>query len=152
MNWDALGAVSEFVSAIAIVVTLIFLIAQLRHNSKLVRNSTIQDSRHAFNAILGGLVNDTELFDIYHRGVRDQLEASSKERQRYDILMLQMFRMIEAEYQQYQEGTSSKDHWEGNVRILKSMFQAPGIRSSWARQNSQLSEDFTEEVNSWASK
>ena len=34
MNWDAVGAIGEVVGAVAVVVTLLFLITQLRQNTK----------------------------------------------------------------------------------------------------------------------
>ncbi len=42
MNWDAIGAIGEIVGAGAVVITLLFLITQLRQNTK-----SLDDSRHA---------------------------------------------------------------------------------------------------------
>jgi len=35
MNWDAIGAIGEIIGALAVVVTLIYLAIQTRHNSKI---------------------------------------------------------------------------------------------------------------------
>lgn len=40
MNWDAFGAIAEFGGAIAVVVSLLYLAAQVRHNTRAVQGAT----------------------------------------------------------------------------------------------------------------
>ena len=41
MNWEAIGAVGEVVGAIGVIVTLLFLVIQLRRNTKVMQESNI---------------------------------------------------------------------------------------------------------------
>ena len=43
MNWDALGAIAEFVGAIAVVLTLLYLAVQIRQSNRLSRFQTSRD-------------------------------------------------------------------------------------------------------------
>ncbi|MFT4562959.1 MAG: hypothetical protein ACI9BW_002710 [Gammaproteobacteria bacterium] len=40
MNWDALGAISELVGALAVVATLVYLAIQIRQNTKQIEENT----------------------------------------------------------------------------------------------------------------
>lgn len=42
MNWDAIGAVGEIVGALAVVLTLGYLAAQIKQNTQSNRNTAIQ--------------------------------------------------------------------------------------------------------------
>ena len=46
MNWEALGALSELIGAIAVVLTLIYLAVQIRQNTRAIRLGT----NHAVSA------------------------------------------------------------------------------------------------------
>ena len=48
MNWDAIGAVAEFVGAIAVVLTLLYLAVQIRQSNRLSR---FQSARDVFEQI-----------------------------------------------------------------------------------------------------
>jgi len=42
MNWNAMGAIGELVGAVAVVITLIYLAAQIRQNTRSNRNLALQ--------------------------------------------------------------------------------------------------------------
>ena len=58
MTLEDLGNIGEFVAAIAVVVSLLYLAIQIRQNTKTVRTSTYQ-------AILDSSRSDTELILAY---------------------------------------------------------------------------------------
>ncbi len=39
MNWDAIGAIGELIGALAVVITLVFLVLQVRHNTRAMNES-----------------------------------------------------------------------------------------------------------------
>ena len=42
MNWDAIGAIGEIIGALAVVVSLIYLAGQIRHNNQLARSNSLE--------------------------------------------------------------------------------------------------------------
>ena len=42
MNWEAIGAIGETLGAIAVVVSLLYLAAQIRQNSRVVKGTSVQ--------------------------------------------------------------------------------------------------------------
>ena len=58
MNWEAIGAVAEFVGAIAVVITLIYLISQLRQNTKALRSSSYASIHQQEDDFLAEMARD----------------------------------------------------------------------------------------------
>jgi hypothetical protein len=61
MNWDAVGAIGEVGGAIAVVVTLVYLARQIRHNSESTLASTQIAVQAEFNRMHEVLVQDRDL-------------------------------------------------------------------------------------------
>jgi hypothetical protein len=61
MNWNVVVAVSEVVGAVAIVVTLIYLAAQIKQNTQMVRSEITKDLFVTANAKLLGIASNPEL-------------------------------------------------------------------------------------------
>jgi len=61
MNWNVVVAVSEVVGAIAVVVTLIYLAAQIKQNTQMVRSEITKDLFVTANAKLLGIASNPEL-------------------------------------------------------------------------------------------
>ncbi len=61
MNWEAIGAVAEFVGAVAVVITLIYLISQLRQNTKALRSSSYGSIHQQEDNFLADMARDPNL-------------------------------------------------------------------------------------------
>lgn len=76
MNWDAIGALSEAVGAFGVIVTLLFLIAQLRLNTKAMRESNTLEravllDRHtdSIGRWRYSIAENADLADIWHKAL-----------------------------------------------------------------------------------
>lgn len=58
MNWEAIGAIGEVVGAVAVVATLIYLIAQLKQNTAGIHAATIQANFQMFNQLNTLMIDD----------------------------------------------------------------------------------------------
>ena len=72
MNWDALGAIAEFVGAIAVIATLIYLAIQIRQNTRSMdENRKVELSRNyqqlaeLRTSMLSSVAESAELASIY---------------------------------------------------------------------------------------
>ena len=68
MNWDAIGAISEILAAIAVVVTLIYLAKQIRQNSQTVEISALRDTTEQWNRWSEVLATSPQLAEIVTPG------------------------------------------------------------------------------------
>ena len=68
MDWDAIGAIGELVSAAAVVVSLLYLGVQLRAGSRTSAAAARQQYIATFDALNDKLIDDDVLQDILVRG------------------------------------------------------------------------------------
>ena len=75
MNWEAVGAIGEIVGAIAVVLSLVYLAAQIRQNTKLVeeqcraqKQSSLLGARSAFTEWRSLIIQSSMIAVIWRRG------------------------------------------------------------------------------------
>ncbi|MCX2983126.1 hypothetical protein EYC98_19870 [Halieaceae bacterium IMCC14734] len=146
MDWNALGAIAELLGSIAVIVTLLFLLKQLKTNSVMIQNSTAQGAADAIAAWARQLTENPELYRIYRIGLKDDSELSREERGLFDLTLFQAFNSISSIYVQYKNGGCGEDRWESEIRVFAANFHTPGGRASWERQKHMLDINFQREI------
>ncbi len=146
MNWDALGAIAELVGSVAVFVTLLFLLKQLKTNSVMIQNSTAQGSADSVAAWARQLTENQELYRVYRMGLKNDSELSRDERGLFDLILFQAFHSISSVYVQYKNGGFGEDRWESEIRVFAANYQTPGGRASWERQKHMLDTNFQREI------
>ena len=71
MTLDDLGNIGEFVGAVGVVVSLIYLAVQIRRNTRSVRASTFQEAVRDVAILSDLLATDAELSRIWSSGLQD---------------------------------------------------------------------------------
>lgn len=87
MNWDAIGAVGELVGAVAVVVTLVYLALQIRHNTNQSRASShhaISDSLNQLNMMFG---QSGEMSELWLSGLQDRSSLTDVQRWQFDSIL-----------------------------------------------------------------
>ena len=90
MNWDAIGAIAEFIGAGAVVLTLIYLSVQLRQNTTAVRHSAERGILEDGSTWMYKLAENPELAELYRKGVRGE-QLSSNDKLRFRLLLNTLF-------------------------------------------------------------
>jgi len=155
MNWEAIGAIGDFVGGLAVVLTLIYVAFQVRQNSRYMDQnsralevSTYHAAGEGFNRWSALLVQDEAVARIWQRGVAgEELDAAGK--LRFNALANMLFTTLENNFHQLQLGSHSrntlelsKSHWE---RFLTS----PGGSAWWKRQGRRtFTPEFIEAIES----
>ncbi|HEY5647735.1 MAG TPA: hypothetical protein VIS76_17425 [Pseudomonadales bacterium] len=86
MNWEAVGAIAELVAALTVIVTLVYLSAQIRQNTEAVRHSTARAVMEDATRWQFSLINDPDVARIYLAGLRNGLDSPA-DRLRFNMLM-----------------------------------------------------------------
>ncbi|MDA0312886.1 MAG: hypothetical protein O2992_12320 [Gemmatimonadetes bacterium] len=128
MNLQDLGNIGEFVGAIGVVVSLIYLTQQMSQNTTAVRaasfNSMVQNSirllEHSFR--------DSEFAQFLERAQRDPESLTVEEQVRWDSYMTAVYRHFGNLVYQYRVGALDKQMWRSYEVTLKNHLRTP----SWA--------------------
>jgi hypothetical protein len=139
VNWDAVGAIAELLGALGVIATLIYLAAQIRQSSDLVRHATASASRAARNDVSRILVTDERANRIYWEGIKSRSALSLEDRQFFDPLMaLVCENLLEtAEYGLHDETAGNRMHVVGTA----------GFQEYWKEFSSMYRYDFRELID-----
>ena len=91
MNWEALGAIAEFIGGIAVLITLIYLAIQIKQNNQMARETILrnQTDRNMDNSKF--IAGTPGMMDIYIRTMDDPESVTKEERWRFGSYMYGMF-------------------------------------------------------------
>mgnify|MGYP007047400056 CR=1 FL=1 len=152
MNWEAIGAIAEVLGSVAVLITLVFLVVQIKSSSAIIQNSTVQEQTSSMSEWARHLAMDGELYRIFRQGLIDETQLSREERGRFDMVLVQSFQSIGGLYRQYLNGGMDDTMWQANLRTMGATYKTPGGRASWARQKYMLDERFQREVETFFSE
>lgn len=139
---DTLGNLGDFFGGIGVIVTLLYLVRQLRTNTLSVRTATYQDAVATMSTLASELARDAKAFDILSRGAHDRSSLDSLERQRFDLMVISIIRAYENLHFQYRSGAIGEEEWEGWEGRIRSNFLSPGYREWWHEQRLAFSPAF----------
>lgn len=143
MNWGALGAVAEFIGAIGVIASLLYLAGQIRHSRRVAQEDAARSVLSKMNAFLDGISREHGLADVWVRGsadlssLKDQAEAVQ-----FSTFMLSIFRTYE-EALAYQEAGVEWD-WDGWKAQIREFIQTPGVAQWWSARQHWFSRPFQE--------
>jgi len=141
VNWEAVGAIGEVISALGVIFTLAYLAIQIRQNSASLRSATRQAISTNQSEIGFRLAENPELLSLVlqHTSVGDSV-PEKKLRAHYFIRGL--MRTYENQYHQYQDGTFDESVWYGYLNNMSQTFASPVTGEFWATNRDLYSAEF----------
>ena len=143
---EDLGNIGEFVGAIGVVASLVYLAAQIRQNTRSIRASAFEAAQRDLSEAIDLLSSDPELIRIYFDGNRDFESFSQDDRRRYACFMAAFMRRYETLVYQTRLGNIDPQDWEGVRKNLWQTFQGAGARAWWASARSHFNSELQEYV------
>ncbi len=136
--------IAEIIGGVAIVVTLIVLVVELRGNTDAIRaqtaQTTFQTSAQSFYYPEGNVA----LTKAEEMGLDDLTED---ERAHAFALMAAIFNMYNNNYYQFQHGNLDEEIHEAYRRRLRILISIPIYRERWSLDNERYTESFQEYVD-----
>ncbi len=118
MNWDAIAAVSEFIAALAVVISLIYIAAQVTSGAKALKTSLRESSFHNLMEYNYALFAEKDLGWIFQQGMRDLDLLDERDRARAIHVMYAFFKLFENMYLHFIEGSIDEQVWSTNKQLL----------------------------------
>ena len=147
MNWDVIAAVSELVSAIAVVASVIYLATQIKRQtmeSKLAATRELSAKRvDAMRSVL----EDEAVAEIHLRAIRDYESLKGADRLRASMLFHIWMRNSEQDFIHMDTGHADDPYLESVDRVLSQMGHSPGFRQWWSTTGDGFNSAFQSHVN-----
>ena len=149
MNWDALGAIGEIIGASAVVITLIYVAAQMRQNNrqiaentKVTRLAAREATQQAFSRYRHLIADSPGLAELYLKGCADYPALPVADRVRFGSLVSEYLLAWQLRYLHIRDGLQDADAWERYKPLLVGVIAQPGVRYWWDRNHHMFDSAF----------
>jgi hypothetical protein len=149
-----LGNIGEFVGAIGVVASLIYLALQIRQNSHQISENTnsvlgsveSQDARVSSD-FLQSLAENPGLARVWRLGHSEPSKLTEDESTQFVMLMGSAFYRLAGSFGQYQRGLLPADSWEPYDRLISRYLRSPAVVEWWSRGDVPFARSFIDYVD-----
>ena len=150
---EALGNLGDFLGGIAVLITLAYLAVQMRHNSRLIRESAQIARAHALasneaRGILLSIAQHEDLARLFRQGLTSYETLKGDEKLRFDLTFGALVGGYSSNFTQESAFNLLSDSEELDRRFgasvdgLGNFLDTPGGRAWWARFHHSTAPDF----------
>ncbi len=148
MTLQDLGSIGEFVGAVGVIVSLVYLATQIRQNTRAVRSSAQQEilGDMSMSAFINLVAGDSDTASFYELGLADSRDLSRAERLRFSLLLTRFVYGFSRMYDLHRDGNLDLESWEAHKEILRWVIKQPGVKRWWPNARSQIPRSFADFV------
>jgi len=147
MNWEAINAVSQFVSSIAVVLSVLYLGIQVHRSTRVARVAAQDAAASAVRDVTNTFMENAEMARIWGAGLEDLNTLSAEDQARFFHATHQFLKALETIHFHYLNGLMDKQLWLGWQELLRQYIAAPGIAQYWNVRHQLFSARFCEFIN-----
>ena len=131
-----LGSLGEFVGALGVVISLIYLARQMSQNTTSIRAASFNSMTENSIRILEHSFRDGDFAEFLHRAERDPSSLSPNEQVRWDAYMTAVYRHFGNLVYQYRVGVLDQQMWQSYRNTLKRHLRTPSWQT-WFERNQE---------------
>ena len=154
MSWQDLGGIGEFVSAIAVVFSLVYVAHQIRQNTRqidqnreAVRAAAIESSISQAITVRQDIIKSEDVARIFHAGSADPKALTDQELDRYRLLMTNILWAIWNIFSQSRFADLSSETWDAQIPLIERLLSSEGGRWFWANYSHEFVVSFKKEID-----
>ncbi len=127
MNWDAINAVSQFVSSIAVVLSVLYLAKEVHRSTRVARVAAQDAAASAVREVTKTFMENAEMSRIWGTGLEEIQSLSREDQARFFHATHQFLKALETIHFHHINGLMDEQLWHGWQELLRHYIVAPGI-------------------------
>lgn len=131
------AAIGQVASAVAVVISLVYLALQLRHNTQAVQAQTYLSVQTNTISLTSAVYLHEEFAKLVLEAADGSSALSPTQALRWNAYMRSTFRSFDNLYHQFQSGALEADVWPGYEQIMLSWLRRPGC-FRWFEENAHF--------------
>ena len=143
MNLQDLGNIGEFVAAIGVIASLVYLAVQIRQNTNSVRLQVEQAIRRDSHELRRSLIENPEIMDLFTKSLSDFDSLSPAERIRVNLICASTIEHLQHLFFLRNQGLV---HWGSQEKSLRGYLALEPVRQWWSLGREILRPEFVEYV------
>ena len=149
---NELGSLGEFISGLAVIVTLVYLALQIRHNTRAVRSSMHQDMIDSTLRIAESLSDNESVARIVLKADEDYDKLTREELLRFESYAERVFSNFESAFYSYRNSMIEEDLWESWESSYLADISRNSMRRFWHDEKPLHLRDFMDFVDNFYRK
>ena len=146
LKLSELASLAEVIGAIAVVISLVYVGAQVRDTTRAVRSSAINDANIALQSWYQMMSSDPEGIRVYLEASLSPEPLTRDEEFRFAMQAQAVFYAIQNVYLLGREGSLDEDTTAALTAGIQATRHTPGLRRFWAQRKPYFDPEFAEYV------
>ena len=142
LDLQDLGNLGEFLGALGVIVSLIYLALQIRQNTRAVNASSNHAIDQSFGRFLTLLIENERAADVFSRGVGAIDALRPEERNTFYSMLSMIFKDFENAFFHYRQGLISDSQFSAWGIAIGWYVGFPGVHTWWQNRRSVFSAEF----------
>jgi len=129
LNWDMINATAQALGAVGVIVSLIYLAAQIRNQNKESRRAAMNVLTTHWSDLNRTLVENPEMAVLWLRALRSFQELDGPSKLRFGAHLGRFLRFADSLYLGVLDGTLDTRLWRGYERTIADTVAYPGFQN-----------------------
>ncbi len=131
MTFEELGGLGEFIGALAVLGSLLYVARQIRENSRSTRLAAMQSAMLSAQNVIALPAQDRDLARVIRVGLNSVDELTEDEFSQFRYWLFLMLRVNEDLFVQHKAGVIDDETFFARADTLRSVLATPGGRRIW---------------------
>ena len=149
MDWQFVGILAEVISAVAVVVTLIFLAVEVRNNRNATQSNSLDVLAAGFSDINYNVIGDSEFTSIWEKGLASPETLSSQEAIRICMYMQCYINHYTALRKYHELGVLPDEEWDAYLAAISGIVHTAG--GQWLIPRLAIAPSLLKEIQDYGS-
>src|SRR6266478_8189640 len=143
---EAVNALAQLIAAGGVIVSLFYLAAQIRQNTRSMRAMVVESLARSIADVIRPMAEDRELMRAFHVVVEDWHTATDDDRMRALPLFFSTFKLFENAWFQQRQGTLDPQQWQGWDAYIRMYYHRAGVKDWWRLRRAAFAAGFRDYV------
>ena len=139
MNWELVSAVAGVLGVVGGLVSVIFLILEVRRNALAIEGATVQSLMSFEHAVYALIAANAK---IYLAGLEDREALAPENRLKFDMVVQSYMSLFYSAFTQHEQGLIDPDVWVAYTNAVHKRMESPGFVASWSLSCTSYPERF----------
>jgi len=145
MNWDAVGAGAELLGSVGVILTVFYLIVQIKQNTSSLEANSQHSLMSDFKRV-SEYMRDRDLTETILQGLEDPGQLDPIDQARFATYVTEVCSFHADAFYQFRSGHFPAEMWNAYERDIVSYQLNPGFRATWQIQRTGWPEVFVDHV------
>lgn len=143
-QWDQITALSSVVGVVGGLISVYFLVLEVRRNALAIEGTTVQSLMSLEKDVFHLLANNA---DIYLRGSEDTSKLSAEEKFKFERLVAVQMSLSYSAFVQHGQELIDDEVWDAYATALRKYLSSPGFLLAWTTFETHYPKSFRDMVN-----